>query len=145
MKHGSAELSAFPVRALPSASLPGLGSLPTFVQHNCADRALEHTPMHHGCSADDLLALLLFPRSIPIPCIDIEQSTQEVYFHLIASRQEKEKTTGETVICQDTSVLDPLYGNACCQSSWKSNKHPGSDTPSLSKSILLTSRVCNKN
>lgn len=48
--------------------------------------------------------------AFPSPAHDIGQSTREVYVHLISSRQEKEKTTGKTVICQDTSMLDPLYG-----------------------------------
>lgn len=99
-----AELPAPRARAIPRAGLPGLGALQAFVQHNCVHRALGRTPMDTWMSCS-----LSFSSqgTLPSRAYNTGQSTQEVYFNHISSRQDKEKTTGETIICQDTSMLDP--------------------------------------
>lgn len=81
------------------------------------------------------------PGAFPSLAHDAGQSTREVYFHLISSRQEKEKTTGEMVICQDTSTLGPSYGNGRRGRAINTQAHI-----LLAEKVYSTDfEVCNKN
>lgn len=141
-----AELPTLPARPLPRAGLPGLVLSRPLSNTTALTEPLGTHQWVYGWALCRYPALFL---SLP-----------NEHYHLLHTIQDKvhkrcilitfpagrtKKTTGEIVICQDTSMLDPLHRNACCQAPWKSNKHPSSDSPSLRKSILLTSRVRNKN